>query len=96
LLVGHSPKTGMLPPRALHPARRRSRQNRKLFLHRPLIINAHANPQTSQVVLGNSGFEYRERSKANGGPDYERVVGGSAVRRDSLILDRLAVRASIL
>jgi len=35
LLVGHSPKTGMLPPRALHPARRRSRQNRKLFLHRP-------------------------------------------------------------
>ena len=36
LLVGHSPKTGMLLPRALHPARRRSRQNRKLFLHRPL------------------------------------------------------------
>jgi len=26
----------MLPPRALHPARRRSRQNRRLFLHRPL------------------------------------------------------------
>src|SRR5438128_12156377 len=36
LLVGHSPLAGMLPPRASHLARRRSRQNRKLFLNRPL------------------------------------------------------------
>src|SRR5438128_12467014 len=35
LLVGHSPLAGMLPPRASHLARRRSRQNRKLFLNRP-------------------------------------------------------------
>src|SRR5438128_4334756 len=36
LLVGHSPLAGMLPPRVSHLARRRSRQNRKLFLSRPL------------------------------------------------------------
>src|SRR6266566_10093513 len=46
LLVGHSPTLGDAPraraeaPRASHLARRRSRQNRKLFLNEPLSPGA--------------------------------------------------------
>src|SRR5438128_8736229 len=67
LPVGHSPLAGMLPPRASHMARRRSRQNRKLFLNRPL--SQRLMPPQDQPMVHAPGlviFQRRQIGKRGG------------------------------